>query len=77
MVFKTRAGGYCCALLQYSCLEKTIAKAKTLTFFFFFCDVVSSDALSRGEVCSIFTELSATFTKAVWTLYNLASCAVN
>lgn len=73
MVFKTRAGGYCCALLQYSSLEKTIAKAKTLTFF---CDVVSSDALSRGEACSIFTELSAIFTKVVWTLYNLASCAV-
>lgn len=33
MVFKTRAGGYCCALLQYSSLEKTIAKAKTLTSF--------------------------------------------
>lgn len=75
MVFKTRAGGYCCALLQYSCLEKTIAKAKALTFFF--CDVVSSDALSRGEVCSIFTELSSIFTKAVWTLHSLASCAMN
>lgn len=33
MVFKTRAGGYCCALLQYSCLEKAIAKAKALTIF--------------------------------------------
>lgn len=32
MVFKTRAGGCCCALLQYSSLEKTIAKAETLTF---------------------------------------------
>lgn len=74
MVFKTRAGGYCCALLQYSCLEKTTAKAKALTFF---CDVVSSDALSREEVCSIFTELSAIFTKAVWTLHSLASCALN
>lgn len=72
-VFKTRAGGYCCALLQCSSPEKTIAKAKTSTFF---CDVVSSDAPSRGEVCSIFMELSAIFTKVVWTLFNPASWAV-
>lgn len=55
--------------------RKPLLKQNTLTFFFFliFCDVVSSDAPSRGEAGSIFMELSAIFTKVVWALYDAAS----
>lgn len=56
MVFKTRAGGYCCALLQYSCLEKTIAKAKTLTFFFFFFVMWSLLMHSAGVKFALFLQ---------------------
>lgn len=50
--------------------RKPLLKQKNIDFF---CDVVSSDAPSRGEAGSIFMELSAIFAVVVWTLYNPAS----